>query len=530
MNNIYVFGHKKPDTDAVTSAIALSYLKNELNVNTKPMILDHINKETEFVLKYFKVEVPEYLEDVKLQIKDVNYHKNCYVNYKESIIDTYNYMTEKHVTGVPVVDEKNKFIGLLTSKMIGNELINGDFKYISTSYNNILAILKGEEILKFNNEIKGSATIPSNNLDNYSDIIITNNPNDLEDKINNNIKLIIFTSGSIVDDIILRKCLSNRINVIKTHYDLFSTTKVLNLANYVKILLSDTRNISFNENDYYEDFKQKSVKLGYNNYPVINDDGICLGLIRITDINSFNRKKVILVDHNDKNQSVYGLDEADVLEIVDHHNLGTLTTSMPINFRSMTVGSTNTIVYSMFVESDVEIPSNIAGIMLSGIISDTLKFTSPTTTEFDIYVAKVLAKLSNIDIDSFATEMFKEGTVLKGKSVDEIIQNDIKTYEVDDKKFTISQVITLSSSEILNKKDEYIFALNSIKNISSTETVLLCVTNILKKGSYLFFDESSTAIIASMFGFESIEEGYFFENCLSRKKQLVPLLMNALKK
>ena len=156
MQDIYIFGHKKPDTDSVTSSIALSYLKNKIGLKTKPMILGEINKETEFVLKYFNVDVPEYLEDVKLQVKDLNYYKNCFVNEYDSINKTYNYMSDKNITGVPIVDSSNKFIGLLTSKMIGHELINGDFIKLNTSYDNIKEVLKGEEILKFDEEIKGN--------------------------------------------------------------------------------------------------------------------------------------------------------------------------------------------------------------------------------------------------------------------------------------------------------------------------------------------------------------------------------------
>ena len=530
MNSIYVFGHKNPDTDAVTASIALSYLKNKLKMNTKPVILDHINKETEFVLDYFDIKKPEYLEDVKLQIKDVNYHKDCYIDYKKSIYDAYKYILERNITGVPVVDENKKFITLLTLKMISTELVQGNFDFINTSYDNLLRVLKGTEILKLDEEIKGYVMIPSYNKSNIqSSIVIVRSLRELRDINIDKIKLVIITENYEIDNLIMKDCLNKKISIIKTHYDLLQTIKLINLASYIKTLLNDSRNISFNENDYYEDFKKKSSLLGYNNYPVINDDGICLGLIRITDINEFDRKKVILVDHNDINQSVDGLDEAEILEIVDHHNLGTLITSMPVNFRSMTVGSTNTIIYSMFSENNIEIPRNIAGIMLSGILSDTLKLTSPTTTEFDKTVANSLAQISGIDIDTFATKMFEAGSNLKGKSLDQIIRSDLKIYETNGKKFIISQVITLSPMEILNKKEQIRIVLNNIKEISSSEVVLFCVTDIVKKGSYLFFNESSSRFIASMFGFENIEEGYFFEKCLSRKKQLVPLLMNVVK-
>jgi len=254
-----------------------------------------------------------------------------------------------------------------------------------------------------------------------------------------------------------------------------------------------------------------------------------LGLIRITDINKMNKKQVILVDHNDSVQSVDGLDEAEILEIIDHHNISSLTTNMPINFRNMTVGSTNTIIYSIYNESNISIPENIAGIMLSGIISDTLKFTSPTTTEYDKYVAYRLADIAHINIEEYSNKMFKAGTNLKGKTIEEIIQGDMKIYEANNKKIVISQVISLNPEDILNRKEEFIKTLNDMKNNRGYDIVLMCVTDIIKDGSYIFFNDLSKEDVANAFGFEEIEQGYFFSKCLSRKKQLVPLIMSVIK-
>ena len=538
MREIYIFGHKKPDTDSVTSAIALSYLKNQIGIKSKPMILGDINKETEFVLNYFNIKKPEYLEDVKLQIKDLNYYKKCYVNQNASLGKTYEYMNDKNITGVPIVDNNNKFIGLLTSKMIGHELINGNFTKLNTSYNNILEVLKAKEILKFDEEITGNIIVASfrsttilNTLEFKKDtiMIIGDRHSIIEAAVKNSIKLLIIVGNLEIKEEHLQLAKENKVNIIRTHFDTFHTAKLIGLSNYVKNLLTDSRTISFNENDYYDDFIDKSIKLGHNNYPVIDDDGNCLGLIRITDINKMNRKQVILVDHNEAVQSVEGLDEAEILEIIDHHNIGSLTTKMPINFRNMTVGSTNTIIYSLYNENNISIPKDIAGIMLSGIISDTLKFTSPTTTEYDKYVANRLSEIANINIDEYSNEMFKAGTNLKGKTIEQIITGDIKIYEVNNKKIAISQIITLNSEDILDKKNEYVSAINSMKENRGYDVLLLCVTDIIKDGSYIFFNDSSRQDIADVFSFDYIEQGYFFTKCLSRKKQLVPIIMNVVK-
>jgi len=538
MREVYIFGHKKPDTDSVTSAIALSYLKNSLGVKTEPRILGYINSETKFALDYFNIEVPKYLEDVKLQIKDLNYYKDCFIDDKASIKATYDYMNQKNITGVPIITENKKFKGLLTSKMIGAELINGDFTKLNTSYNNILEVLDGEQLLKFDEEINGEIIAASYrsttflntlDLDNNTIMIVGDRHSLIEAAVNNKIKLLVIVGNKEIKQDHISIAKENKVNIIRTNFDTFKTSKLIVLSNYASNLLTDTRNVSFNENDYYDDFKERCIKYGYNNYPVIDNEEICLGLIRITDINQMNKKQVILVDHNDSSQSVEGLNEAEILEIVDHHNIGTITTNMPINFRNMTVGSTNTILYSMYVESNVTIPKDIAGIMLSGILSDTLKFTSPTTTDYDKYVAGKLSAIAEIDIDKYADEMLKAGTNLKGKKIEEIIQMDMKTYEVNDKRISIAQIITFNSEEVLNKKQEYVSKINEIKNNRDLDLLVFCVTDVLKDGSYIFYDEESSQTIANAFDKEDMHEGYFLPKCLSRKKQLVPPIMSVVK-
>ncbi len=538
MKEIFVFGHKKPDTDAVTSAIALANLKNSMGIKAKPMILGEINKETEFVLNYFNVKTPDMLEDVKIQIKDLAYYKDCYISSETSINDAYDYMTKKNITGVPVVDKDKLFIGLLTIKMIANVLITDDFNKLDTNYNNILEVLKGTEVLKFDDYIKGEiittsyrSTTVLNNIEFKNDtiLIVGDRNNIIEAAINSKVKLIIIVGNLDIDSKYLELAKANKVNIIKTNFDTYKTSKLINLSNFCLTAVVSNRNISFNENDYYDDFKEKCARYGYNNYPVIGRGKKCLGLIRVTDIKEINKKQVILVDHNESSQSVEGLDESEILEIIDHHKIGTLATAMPINFRNMTVGSTNTIVYSMYTENNVVIPSNIAGLMLSGIISDTLKFTSPTTTEYDKYVAERLAIIAMINIDDFATKMFKAGTNLEGKTLEEIIDGDIKIFEIGNKKVAVSQVLTLDSDSILNKKDEYINKLNEMKNNRYFDSLILCVTDMIKNGSFIFFDTNGRDIVGDALNVRDIEEGYFFDKCLSRKKQLIPLIMNAIK-
>lgn len=538
LRKIYIFGHKKPDTDSVTAAISLSYLKNELGIKAKPMILGDINEETKFVLNYFGYKTPAFLEDVKLQIKDLNYYRDCCISDKISIKNAYQYMNDKNITGVPIIDKNKKLIGLLTSKLLVSELINRDFTKLNTSYDNIIEVLNGEEILKFDDEITGNIIaaafrsttfLNTSNLESNTIMIVGDRHSLIEAAVENKIKLLIIVGNLEIKEEHINIAKENKVNIIRTSYDTYQTSKLIELSNYVKNIIPNSENIHFNENEYYDDFKEKSIKYGHNNYPVVNNKGICLGLIRITDINRMNKKQVILVDHNDANQSVEGLAEAEILEIVDHHNIGTITTNMPINFRNMTVGSTNTIIYSLYNESNIQIPKDIAGLMLSGIISDTLKFTSPTTTEYDKYVAKRLARIAEINIDEYAIKMLKAGTNLSGKSIDEIILGDVKTYDVNDKKIAIAQLLTFNPEEILDNKEEYIKKINEIKQNREFDLLVLCITDMIKDGSYILYDEQSEQLIKEAFNVSDIYEGYFLSKCLSRKKQLVPLIMNVIR-
>lgn len=537
MKPIYIFGHKKPDTDAVTSAIAFSTLQNKLGTLSKPMILDSINKETEFVLNYFNVPVPKYLDNVKIQIKDLNYIKNCYINENDSIKKMYDYMCENNITGVPVVNDDKKLKGLVTSKMIGKELINGNFTKLITSYDNIIQVLNGENIFKFDDEIDGDLIVASFgsstflntlSLNNRTIMIVGDRYSLIDAAVKNKIKLLIVVGNLNISEEHLSIAKENKVNIIRTSFDTLNTVHLIGLSNYAKNLLADSRNIYFNENDYYDDFKDKCSKLGYNNYPVIDNKGNCLGLIRLTDINKIDKKKVILVDHNEAEQSVDGLEESEVIGIIDHHKIGSLTTNMPIDFRNMIVGSTNTIIYSMYKERNIDIPKDIAGIMLAGILSDTLKFTSPTTTELDKIAALNLAIIANVSIDKFAAEMFKVGTNLAGKTLEQIIEGDMKVFDINDKNIAISQVISLNSKEILDKKDEYISKINEMKSNRKFDLVVMCVTDLLDNGSYILYDDESKDLVGRAFDNEEIYQGYFVKDCLSRKKQVVPLITSVI--
>ena len=502
---VYVFGHQSPDTDSVTSAISVAYLKRCLGVNAEARILGEINKETKFVLNYFNVKEPKYLDNVRLQIKDVDYYKGYYINENNTIEDVYKYFNDLNITGAPIVDSNKKIKGVITSKDILSKIINSD-NYIETSYDNLIKELNGKEISRVNDNIKGKVIIDSNNNVVY-----------IEDKKN---KTYIINNTNNVD---------NSENVIKTDLSLVEIVKKVTYSSYIKTIMNDSSFYKFNQNYHFYDFLKEARKLGHNNFPIVGKNNICLGLIRVTDKNTKHNKKVILVDHNESEQSVEGLDEASIIEVVDHHKIGDLSTNDPINFRNMAVGSTNTIVFQMFRERLVKIPYEIAGMMISGILSDTLCLTSSTTTELDKITVTLLANDMKLDYKKYYIEMLKAGTSTEGLTKMEVLTEDYKNFQVDDKKYAVGQTITLDIDNIMKDKEEYLKIMEDKKNNQGLEFILFIVTDVINNGSYILYTKGCEEMLSYAFNISDIHEGVFIKGLTSRKKQVIPYINEYMK-
>ena len=539
MNKIFVFGHKKPDTDSVCSAIGLSYLKNKLGYDTVPMVLGEINNETKFVLNYFNVEVPNYLNDVKLQIRDLDYLKNVFVDKHMSIFSTYNYMNEQKISNVPVVDKNNKFLGTTSMKDIATDAITSDDETLNTSYDNIVNVLNGKALLKFNEDIKGNLLVASFKnstfletvkLDRDTILIVGDRHRIIEYAINSGVKLIILTGSSRIKDEHIEMAKQNRVNIIKTDYFSFKVARLIRLSNYINTILNNDNIVYFDETEDVKDFIDIATKTRHSYFPVVNKAGDCLGTIKLADSSNKHKKQVILVDHNEFEQSVDGLDEADILEIIDHHKLGTIGTSLPINFRNMPVGSTCTIIYMLYRENNVPIPKTIAGILLSGIISDTLLLVSPTTTDRDRKVCEELSEIAEIDAKKYAMEMFKAGSVLKGKNHEEILYTDFKNFTINNKKVGVSQISTVNTDEFENASKDYIELIEKIAKNNDYYILILLVTDILNNGSYIYYNQASEDILNNCFNVEQLNQGTYLEGVISRKKQVIPNIMEVLNK
>lgn len=537
MDKIFIFGHKNPDTDSVCGAISLAYLKNKLNINAVPMVLGSINKETEYALNTFKVDVPIYLNDVKIQIKDVNYHKNYLINENSPIIDAFNLMNDTGITGIPLVDDKKYFKGYVSLKEIASDMIYNENLRIETSFENILNVLESDSYMKFDDYIEGyahSATFSDESflrgyqLDNETILIIGDRESVIKEAILKKVKLIILVKNIKLSKDMIKLAKENKVNIIETHKSSFKIARVLCLANPIKSIKRGIKTITFNENDYLSDFNEKTSKLNHTNYPIVNNKNICLGMLRTIDANTVKKKKVILVDHNMLGQSVDGLYESDILEIIDHHNIGDINTSLPINFRNMSVGSVNTIIYYLYKENKIKIPQQIAGVMLSGIISDTLMLKSPTTTDKDILVAKELSKIANVNFKKYGLDLLSSGVSIEGATANEIVYRDFKSYKVVDNSFAIGQVFTTDYNLYKNRVSEIVDELNRIEEHNSYKVCVLFVTNFLTNNSYIIYSNNSEKHLKNAFNIENIQEGSMLEGVLSRKKQMVPNIMDEL--
>lgn len=538
MRKVHIFGHKKPDTDAVTSAIALADLKNKLGINAIPYVLGNINNETKFVLEYFKISEPKYLNDVKLQIKDLNYEKNIIAPETISIYKCYNYMNKENISTLPIVDDKKIFLGAISMKEIAKYLMDDKQEKLNTSYKNIIDVLNAEEVLKFDDEIKGKIIFPSFRsttfienvtLDNNSILIVGDRHSIIEYAVNKGVKLIIINNNSEIKPEHLEIAKKNKVNIIKTSLVAYQASKLVPLTNYISVVINKNI-ITVNDSDYVDDFLTLVNATKRSNYPVLNKYNECLGIIRYSNVNERRKKQVILVDHNEYEQSVDGLDEADIIEIIDHHKIGSAATSIPINFRNMPVGSTNTIIYKMYRENNIEIDPEIAGIMLAGIISDTLLFKSPTTTFDDINTVEKLADIAKIDYKDFATKMFEHGSSIEGKTVEEIIFGDFKNFNIENKKIGVSQFFTTNANSILNNIDEYTNAINNLAKSNEYHVLALFITDIIKEGSYVIFNDGAKELIKESFGLQELKQGDYIENILSRKKQIIPNIMEHMEK
>jgi manganese-dependent inorganic pyrophosphatase len=537
-DHILITGHRNPDTDSICSAIAYAEYKNRTGINAIPTRLGELNMETKFVLNFFGVEVPALLHTVKTQVSDLMMDTAHSISPTISIKTAWSIMRKNNVKTLPIVDENNRFLGIATLSDITNRLMDAlDNNKLATSKTPLMNIVDtlnakllhgSQEIFVTSGKIVITAVNPDE-MDAYiekSDIVIAGNRKETAMKaIELGANCLIMTCGAKVDDELLAAAKANDCVLMVTQSDTFTTARLVNQSVPVGYMMTVNNIVKFDPEDFIEEIKDKMLATRYRSYPVVDSRNHVTGLISRFHLISPMRKKVILVDHNEKSQTVRGIEEAEILEIIDHHKLGDIQTSTPIFFKNEPVGCTSTIVAEMFFDSGIMPSKKTAGIMCAAIISDTLNFRSPTSTYTDRMMAEKLAETANINIDEFAVKMFKAGSTLQGKTPEQIINMDFKEFKSGKYTIGISQVYTMDfhihQEEIYPQLVEYMEKFCSFHNLS---LLLLLVTDVMGSGSELLFTGDETDFVAKAFNVEIDGNSVFLPEVVSRKKQIIPAL------
>lgn len=538
--HIYITGHKNPDSDSICASIAYAELKNKIqDVPAIPVRLGELNRETKFILDYFKVPIPLFIDTVRVQVSDIKIDTITPISKDISMSMAFDIMKKQDVKSLPVVDDNNELIGIVTSTNLFNNYINvwdANILYKSkTSIENILETLSAQP-LHVNKEIplfKGNMSIVSkNNVENViseGDIAICEGYIDLiKEIIKYKPSLIIIASQAKVDEDTLKLIKNNKITTIITAFNTFDVARLLPLSIPVTHVMTTNNLVKFSTDDFLEDTKTIMGSTRYRSYPVVDKNNKAIGTISRYHLITHIKKQVILVDHNERTQSVDGIEDAELLEIIDHHRIADLQTGNPIYFRNEPVGSTSTIVASMFFEHGIKPSKKIAGLLCAAIISDTLLFRSPTTTLVDKMILERLKLIAGIDADSFSKEMFQAGTSLKGRRPDEIFLQDFKVFTIDHVKIGVSQVSILGFEEFHTFRDEIQVIMNEKVKNEKFELLVLMLTDILGTGSEVLLAGERIDIIEKAFRVETKNNSIFLPGVVSRKKQIIPQITSAL--
>ena len=536
---VYVSGHKNPDTDSICSAIAYSYLLNATNkYNAVPVRLGEVNRETEYVLKRFGVEHPVLLKTVKQKVEDLNYDKVTVFSKDLTLKTTWFLLKQQNLKSAPILDEHGQLLGLLsTSNIIEGYMDQWDsevLKKAKTPVENVIDTLEANviylnEALKVINGDIHIAAMSGNEAKkriHENDVVIVggDRSDDLEELISVKPSLIILTGSLTSNEHVVNKCKEQGISIVSTPFNTYQTSQQIVQAVPVEYVMIKGDIKTFSTDDTLDYMKEVMSETRYRGYPVIDLNNRCVGSISRFALLKGLRKKVILVDHNERGQSIPGIEEADILEIVDHHRVADIQTVGPLLFRGEPLGSTATIVTRMFEEQDVEMPSHIAGLLLGAVVSDTLLFKSPTCTPVDTKIAKKLAEIAGVDIQEFAMEMFKAGTSLVGKTVDEIFNQDFKKFSFDNLQVGVAQVNSMDIEGFLPYKKDMLDYMNKFAEDNNLEFTLLLLTDIINANSEIFVGGPRPELVEKAFNVQLTDRQGTLEGVISRKKQVVPAI------
>ena len=543
-DTVYITGHKNPDTDTIVASIAYADLKNRQgDVEAIPIRLGKLNPETKFVLNFFGLEAPILKESMLLQVKDLNIDKSYAIDPTTPVRTAWDIFQDGITHSLSVIDDEGKLMGIASLSNITEPFMDvWDDKVIgraNTPIENIIDVLKAKTLAISDNprKMNGKITVMAMNddrpdFDSYfseGEILTLGNRTDyVEYFITRKASLIILTNGSTMDDDLKEYAIQNDVTIISTEFNSFMTSRLLPMTIPVSHVMSTEDLIYFNENDTIDHVREIMAKSRFRSYPVVNDEKKLVGSISRYHLISSKMKKLILVDHNEKNQSIDDIDQAEIIEIIDHHRVANISTTSPLFFRAEPVGSTATIISEMYLESGLRPSKEIAGILCAAIISDTLLFRSPTTTDVDRRMVDRMSKIADVDVDDFANQMFKAGTSLKEKSPKDIVEGDVKTFTIAGENVRVGQVMTMNPEELLPLRDEIVSLMEEKIAKNGESTFVLVLTDIFNETSELLVVGDHLEDIENEFENKVTNGTISAPGVLSRKKQVIPRLTNAI--
>lgn len=534
---IYIFGHKNPDTDSICASISYTYLKRVLgNEHVEAVRLGKVNKETQYALDYFHVKPPRLLENIKPQVSDLNFYPVPPVYVVDSVRKAWDVMTESGRQMIPILYHDNKLAGVVTISDIAKTYIGltdgSVLKNHRTPFINIPSVLDGKVIsgsyphAYVLGDVYTTASVSDETQLEETDIIITGaNNTRIQKALNSGVGCVIITDQNM-DHLSITIPEHSKAAIICTPFSFFKAIKMISQSISVRNILKNESITFFETDDYLDEVKQIMLNTPYRHFPIIDHDGEVKGLISKRHLLDIQKKKVILVDHNERGQSADGIDQAEILEIIDHHRVANLDTGNPVYLRAEPVGCTNTIIGKMYEENNIMPPKEIAGIMLSAILSDTLIFKSPTCTPDDIRIAKRLAEIAEVDLYVYGSDLLAAGTSLEGTPPSELLNIDRKVFTIGKYNISVAQINTGDFKSVFKLKEDIMAEMTRLAEAENLNLCLLMVTDVVVGGSELIVVGKDRQLAEQLFGLGPNDDSIFLSDVFSRKKQIVPKLMS----
>ena len=536
---VYVTGHKNPDTDSIVSAIAYAHLKQQQQVNAFACRLGEINDETKYILERFNFRSPMLLLDARSQLDEIEMDHPISISPETTINEVLKLKDQTQKQVFSVVNHLNQLQGIVTQSNLSSVLLGDTAKSIDllsrTPIEYISKTIEGRLILapdSLNSNGKVSiiavSTVGIGNYDLENRIVIVGNDTQVQlECIEKGAALLVIVWATTVAPIVIQAAKEKNCGIIISGHGTTNTSRYIFYSPAIRELMH-TDMVVFNKAEFVEDVTKKVMLSRFRSYPVVDDQNHVFGFVSRYHLLNAKKKQLILVDHNEINQSVSGIEHAEIVEVVDHNKIGDIKTTKPINFRNETLGSTSTIIAKMYFEQGIEIPPNYAGILLGAMISDTLNFKSPTTTVVDLDIAKKLADIAQLDIEAYAHDIFSISNSLKDKSIEEILNYDVKEFDIKGKRVMISQFIMYQLNELMVIKDRLIEGLQQYVQTHRVDLVVLVFTSVHKNGSVFYAAGELQDCVELAFPNKPNEQHSFMDGVVSRKNQIVPKISLAI--